>query len=66
MRSFLAEEEEEDAGAAKEALVKDEDMESDNDHPAPAGPVQKKLALRQTGDSKQATAVKPDVARALS
>jgi hypothetical protein len=68
VRSVLAEEEEEeeDAGAAKEALVEDEDMKSDDDHPAPPGPVQKKLALRQTGDSKQATAVKPDVVRALS
>ena len=47
-------------------MVEDEDMESDNDHLAAVAThhtVSKELALRQIDDSKQATAVKPGVAK---
>ena len=77
LRRLLVKETEEAAGDAKdddafveddEAFVDDEEMEIGTDHPGTVSPgaVSTKLAALEITDSKQATAVEPNVARALS
>ena len=77
LRRLLVKEAEEAAGDAKdddafveddEAFVDDEEMETGTDHPGTVSPgaVSTKLAALEITDSKQATAVEPNVARALS